>query len=290
MALVSNTNVSTATHGGAAVIWNAIATMVAAGWFVVASDDSAGNPIADAASMNGGTNAWVVVEDPEVGRQFLFIRGANNYTWTIRYSRAGAFSGGSTGTPPTAADQQNLLNGVSLFPATAGSYVGHAVADDEAQTAVAPVYPFWFGASVVSPGSPTWSGGMIFAPIDDGAAPENADPCVMKAANSTNWYTSASWAAWSRYGLSGASWLLVVRTVLGSFGTTADAYGRGIVSLPAVFFQSGGGQVLGLSSWVQIVDQASISYPDTRDLVSGPAWVFAGGLILPWPTGVTPAV
>ena len=30
--------------------------------------------------------------------------------------------------------------------------------------------------------------------------------------------------------------------------------------------------------------------PDTRDLVSGPAYVFANGNLLPWPVGVTPTV
>lgn len=288
MAIVGSCNVSTAANGGAAVIWNAINLLVnvAGTWTIDGSDDASGGPVNSEASLNN-LNAWIVIRDPIVGREILFVRGANDYTFTIRYDRAGAFAGGGTGTPPTSASAQLLYNS-AIFPATPGTYVAHAVCDTVAQTALFDVFPFWFGAGVL--GAPAWSGGMCFLPCDVGSDPSDADPVVMLASNSTNFTGVSNWWKWNRYGLSGALWANYSRSA--TFGsTTPDIYGRGYIGFTSVWVQ--GSTQLAFSNWA-LQTQANFGYPDTRDLVSGPAYIFAQagfqGFMLPWPVGVTPLV
>lgn len=285
MALVSNVNVPTTTHGGAVVIWNLISTLVSAGWTLTDSNNASGGAVTDAASLNNA-NAWVLVTEPTTARQFVFSRLSNNYSWLIRYSRAGSFSGGGTGTPPTAADQQTLHN-AALFPVTAGTYYAHAVADDTAQTATHDVYPFWFGASVVSTGA--WSGGGIYAPINLGTPPTDQDPAIFSFAASNSWLDDSLWYKWTRYGLTSPTWSQHSRPGMGSFGATPDPYDRGIVSIPMIFFTTST-SIAGASNWIQHCPQGGLAMPDTRNIVSGPSFVFGAGTLLPWPVGVIPLV
>ena len=286
MTIQASCNVSTSTNGGAAVIWNVIDLLVntASTWTIDSSDDASGGAVNSEGSLNN-SNAWIVIEDSVVGRQILFVRGANNYTWTVRYDRAGAFAGGGTGTPPTSASSQVLING-TLFPTTAGTYVAHAVCDDTAQTALFDVFPFWFGAGVTG-GSPTWSGGMLFLPTVN-ADSTDADPVIMICASGANWVSTSSFRKYNSYGLAGESWDSFNR--VGIFGTaTPDDYGRGYLGFTNVFHSAG---QLAFVSWC-LNTLANFTYPDTRDLVSGPAYVFgysSGGMLLPWPVGITPTV
>jgi hypothetical protein len=288
MAIQASCNVSTVTNGGAAVIWNVIDLLVntASTWTIDSSDDASGGAVNSEGSLNN-TNAWIVIEDSVVGRQILFVRGANDYTWTVRYDRAGAFAGGGTGTPPTSGTSQVLLNNSALFPTSAGTYVAHAVCDDTAQTALFDVFPFWFGAGVTG-GSPGWSGGMLFMPTTNNDSTD-ADPVIMICSTSSNWLSTSSYRKYSRYGLSGESWDSFTRLAFNG-SSNSDDYGRGYLGFTQVFHSSG---QLAFVSWY-LNTSASFTYPDTRDLVSGPAYIFGvgggTGNLLPWPTGITPTV
>jgi hypothetical protein len=286
MAIIGSCNIDTTTDGGAAVVWNAIDLLVntAATWTIDGSNDGSGGAVNSATTLNN-SNAWIVIRDTVVGRELLFVRGANDQTWTVRYDRAGAFAGGGSGTPPTSGTSQVLLNNTTLFP-TAGTYRGHAVCDTAAQTPSYDVFPFWFGAGVTG-GSPTWSGGMLFMPTVN-ADPTDEDPVIMICATGANWVSTSSFRKYNSYGLAGESWDTFNR--VGIFGTaTPDDYGRGFLGFTNVFHSSG---QLAFVSWC-LNTLANFTYPDTRDLVSGPSYIFgysSGGILLPWPVGVTPIV
>ena len=291
MAIQASCNVSTVTNGGAAVIWNAIDLLVntAGTWSIDSSNDASGNPVNSEGSLNN-TNAWVVIEDSVVGRQILFVRtgvaGADAPTWTIKYDRAGTFTGGASGTPPSSPTEEQLING-TLFSATAGTYVAHAVCDDTAQTALFDVFPFWFGAGVTG-GSPTWSGGMLFLPTVN-ADSTDADPVIMICTSGTSWLSTSNFRKYNRYGLSGESWATFSRLTFNG-SPNSDVYGRGYLGFTQVFHSSG---QLAFVSWY-LNTSANFTYPDTRDLVSGPAYIFgsisSNGNLLPWPVGITPTV
>lgn len=286
MALVYSVNVATP-QGGASTVWNLITVLVAAGWTIVDSNDSTGNPITDAVSLDTGTNAWITLQDPVVGRQLCFIRGANHYTWTTRYSRGGLLSGGGTGTPPTAPDDENIYAS-SQFNNTVNTCYAHAVAENVAWTANYDVYPFWFGATLLGSGS--WQGGGIMAPINLGTPALDQDPCVFSFFQSANFLSDTGWRKWTNYNRVGQTWNAINRCALATFGTAGDPYGRGVPSIPSIFFDNSGDELCGASGWIQRCNQGSLSYPDTRNLAIGPTHVFGAGTLLPWPVGVTPLV
>jgi hypothetical protein len=293
MAIQASCNVSTATNGGAAVIWNVIDLLVATAgtWTIDSSNDGSGGAVFNETTLNN-TDAWVVIEDLVVGRQILFHRRANDYTWTISYDRAGAFAidpsiepwlSTNPHAPPESATDQVLLNNAALFTSGLGTYVGHAVCDDTAQTALFDVFPFWFGAGLTG-GSPGWSGGMLFLPTTNNDSTD-ADPVIMICSNGINWLGSSNIRKYSRYGLSGESWDSFSR-LTSTLSSNSDDYGRGYLGFTQVWHSLG---QLAFGSWC-LSTTANFTYPDTRDLVSGPAYVFAAGNLLPWPVGVTPTV
>lgn len=288
MAIVGSCNIDTTTDGGAAVVWNAIDLLVntAATWTIDDSNDGSGGAVNSAASLNN-TNAWIVIRDSVVGRELLFQRRANDYTWTVAYDRAGAYAGGGSGVAPTSASSQALLSNAALFPTGAGTYRGHAVCDNVAQTPLFDVFPFWFGAGVTG-GSPAWSGGMLFVPTTNSDTTDQ-DPVMMICESSTSWLSNFNYRKWSRYGLVGATFKFFSRITFNS-SANPDDYGRGYLGFTQLFNSSGQMEFV---DWY-LNTSGNFTYPDTQNLVSGPAYIFGSassqGNLLPWPIGVTPIV
>jgi len=123
MALVYSTNNTPATASGA--MWLLRALLVSAGWTVPKDSDGSNYSNTGAQITGAGTGAngidnnyaWYVIVMPGCSRSFMFQRSTNSYTWTVRYSPAAGFVGGSPNatTPPTATDSVLCFNAANLF-------------------------------------------------------------------------------------------------------------------------------------------------------------------------------
>lgn len=147
---------------GAQTIWALINLLVnGASWTAVDSyDGTSGYP---SVVTGGGTgangldnsNAWVHLRDPGGGRELLFWRTSNHYTWNILYSLSAGYPASVAGSPPAAAaDEVSVVKSVgvglaagaaghrsatALFPSS-GSWFAHCAVQN---SAVSTVYSFW---------------------------------------------------------------------------------------------------------------------------------------------------
>lgn len=81
--------------------------------------------IVSAASGAGGlgnAGAWFVLQEPSGSREWLFVRGADAQTWTVR--RGKGFTAGSPNavTPPTDSTSEPIFNNAQMFPGTIGNW------------------------------------------------------------------------------------------------------------------------------------------------------------------------
>ncbi len=107
--------------------------LVSAGWSVPLSGDGVsggptGDNIPDAAAFVDGT--WFVVERPDSGAQFLFIRTNTLADVSVYYSPTGQFTGGSPTGRAAAVDEIAVYTGTYLVDNDSG--VLALMADDEA--------------------------------------------------------------------------------------------------------------------------------------------------------------
>ena len=125
------TSATTPAHGTAA-IYSLITELCSAGWLVKAWSDAttytgsvslSSNPYGSSSSGAGNlgnTSAWFRIAAPDGSREWMFQRGANDYTWTAARSRAG-YTGGSpaaTTLPTDATTGQALFSAAQLFDST----------------------------------------------------------------------------------------------------------------------------------------------------------------------------
>ena len=125
------TSATTPAHGTAA-IHTLITALCSAGWLVKAWSDAttytgsvslSSNPYSGSGSgagALGNTSAWFRIAAPDGSREWMFQRGANDYTWTVSRSRTG-FSGGSPGAttlPTDATTGQAIFSATQLFDST----------------------------------------------------------------------------------------------------------------------------------------------------------------------------
>ena len=87
----------------------------AAGWVLVDSDDSLGNPVTGDGAGVGGLNnidAWVLVRDPGGRREELYIHRLGGYSWRMQYSSSVGFPvAAHPAAPGVAADEVSLCRG-----------------------------------------------------------------------------------------------------------------------------------------------------------------------------------
>lgn len=110
---------------GTAAIYSLITLLTANGWTISAWSDAttlvsgvslASNPYGSASSgvgNLGNASAWFRITSPTVGgytREWMFQRGANDYTWSVSRSRLGFTTGGGATTIPT-----DATSGMALF-------------------------------------------------------------------------------------------------------------------------------------------------------------------------------
>ena len=121
-----NVSYSTPANGTTA-IYSLITLLIANGWTVSAwtsgvgnaavNGVAVGNPYTDNANATtglGNISAWFRITSPTVGgytREWMFQRGADDYTWSVSRSRLGFTTGGTATVIPT-----DATSGMALFP------------------------------------------------------------------------------------------------------------------------------------------------------------------------------
>ncbi len=145
--------------------------LVNAGWTVPLSGDGGsggptGDNIPDAAAFANGT--WFVVERPDSGAQFLFIRTNTIVDVAVYYSPAGLFAGGSPTGRAAAVDEIAVYTGTYLVDNNDG--VLALMADDAA--------PYGFYMLGWSTGHVRAIARLVYDPTV-GADPDDPDPYMI---------------------------------------------------------------------------------------------------------------
>lgn len=301
---------------GPTVMFNLKECLKQAGWTHWASGDGSANfsttpgnvndVITSAgAGANGydNNNAWWIGRDPGSNYQVLIQRGTGNRSWRVFFTRSGVtFTGGtpSATVPPTIPSDALQAVGVSLayatayFPATA-TWKAHCIAEN---AAVNGVYGFWMFTheSVFDTRN-----ALFYEPMIVGSHPTPVEePFAAYAVNDGPGALLLSKVCatnWSCYYRQGANRIAEMGTISGTTffntggnlpstmpvnpydGTTEDHFRVWIAIEPPCVSK-------GFTSGIRL-KATTKNYPDTVDN-AGNGWVFAGGLLVPWPTGVTP--
>jgi len=174
--MVNFWKVNQTSNSGSVRYWDLIETLISAGWTQVEAgsnhiDFDIKHPVVmtkwEHLDVN---NAWIRMQDPSGGREFILHRSTTNTTWTIVYSQSARFVGGSPSATarPTATDERIVANNVAISGTTLSHH--HCWASD-----VAP-YPFYMVAYPTAGGNYTTILMMdAVTPIGTGADP---DPVV----------------------------------------------------------------------------------------------------------------
>lgn len=300
-------------NGGAEIMYDLKALLVAQGWSVVASGggtssglySSSGDVISSVTIMNT-SRAWFRIQDPGGTREFCIQRGSSGERyWWIKYSALDKFTGGTPDEDdmPTATDEQNVhgssTTGESLF-GVASSYKYHLGAEDAAP------YPFY--AFAATNGTGVVAGVFLFDYFEPGSYPSaDADPVVVYANSSTSSFdasqlgnASAGPQGWYKMNLSGETWVVFTaqtyysaghgQLVPANAGTnpydgddngSAIPYGRG----PSASTQIGWKGTGTMMRWCHVTR----SDMDTQSVSSVIVRVIQGDITLPWPD-VTPVL
>lgn len=255
------------------------------------------------AGANGydNNNAWWIGRDPSTNYQVLIQRGTATRSWRVFFTRSGVtFTGGSPSNtvPPTIPADALQSVGTSLayattfFPSTA-TWKAHCIADD---AAINGVYGFWMFAHEAVFDVRT---ALLFEPIRANThPPPNEEPFAVYAKSdgvnvlSQSSIQNAGWNCYYRQGanrviettalparIRNASVILVGTLPVNAYDSTED-------SVPIWLACEPPGVSKGFLAGVRWKG-SSKNYPDTVDLAAT-AFVFAGDLLVPWPTGVTP--
>ena len=142
--------------------------------------------------LDFGANSWIVLQTPTLGKQILIYRHASQiYSARVLWSPAVGFTGGGTGSLPTASDQKDVIgdatNGATAMYNSPSSFWGyhHFIMDDE------PPYGFvTFGwGTMFGQATHAW----FLDPIVPGTYdPSDPDPYVLHFSYGANGYGLAT--------------------------------------------------------------------------------------------------
>lgn len=219
---------------GAEAIWALGKLAIHWGYTLFGSGDNAGNAVDMVTYQGTGvggldrSGAWIGLQEPLGGRQYLFSRRANHQTWWPLYSATGAYvlSVPPTTIPVAAVDEVNLYlatgrayapghasqrTDYALFPSTM-SHRCHCCVDD-APSSDTDVYPFWMFISTNAGVEATTL--ICTAMVGEGGlmTPGTVDPAVFYCHLSPPTYTVLSSSSFSPAGMLG-----------GFYGGEFDAY------------------------------------------------------------------
>lgn len=294
-----------------------------AGWVHWASGDglalfstTSGNvndQITTAAAGAGGfgnNNAWWIGTDPSGSYQISIQRGTVDRSWRMYATRyLTTFTGGTPSstvlpTKPTDAIQViGLTDGfdTAFFPATA-TWKIHTVAENAPTNGV---YGFWMW--FYEPGVFSVRGFIIYDPIQLNTYPIDVsaeeDPFVVRAmadgANRFNFSTVGTQTWWTYYRTPGPYRTREQISACGMYntgglvfpgGVPVNSYGSATEDSVAIWMAQRGispNISKGLTGQIRWKGTTK-NYPDTLDLAGASPYVFAGDLLIPWPTGVAP--
>jgi len=322
MAKFTSVNQTPAT--GAAAIFSLKQLLVSAGWVVKSSSNgttynSTGDQITLSTSL-AATNAWFRIQDPGTQREFTFQRTTTNLLWRVKFSESAKFTGGTPGITqtPSATDEGVILGsgtdaaptGVALFN-TDNTYKCHSIAFSDVVSTN--VYSFFFFTTDNTTGTPRTR--IFFDGLNNTNALDTS-PVGIFINLTAGLVTSAvlspintSTFAWSKYGLSGASftnWHWTASTASGTVGPIPPTAANQSVSpnpfdsneeyyLFAGLFrlQVDGATNYGFKGIFQRLafgGNFSRAYPDTANLTTDAyAWVDSTHVV-PWENNTAPTL
>lgn len=300
--------------------------LLAAGWTQEGSGDGSTFSNAGAGPVTGGgsgvagldgTGRWMRFRDPSGIREIILFRGGSATTWSLVYSFAARFTGGSPAAAqrPTATDEVAIFTN-QILSLSATSYA-HAVVED---TAINGAWGFWFMTSTQATSART----NFFACDVLAAGAVNSryaalgsivDPCVwlngLNAANPnlspTAFNTGAIFNLFAA-GTPSASLLALTSAQYDSGGGNLSFSFSGTLTqgLPVSAWDGGDdiaamiysrmvaigapGIALGISHHMSAKGIPARNYPDVvQDASLDFAWVYWSTFAIPWPKGTTPS-
>lgn len=283
--------------------------LIAAGWTVTSSSDGTTySAVADVITTGatgagglGNTNAWYCIQEPGGRRQFT-IQHLTTTFFRVKYSALAKFTGGTPGAlqTPSATDQQILVGGGTDAAPTGLLYFNtgnNRVMVIANSTPISGVYPFQLWV-MATPGSANTTGALALEPMAPGSYDSaDADPCVIFACTTSSGGNSLPGAmastvnGWLAYGTGSQVWSAGITGANGVFTGTLPpdlVSGKDVNGRPIYTASSGGTRIKGYGSTIAIKGP-SRAYPATANRATD-AYVYLGGVVLPWADGVEPGV